>query len=77
MTKVNPVADAMTDEPRRKAGRQKMDPAKKKRHVSLKLSPLVFAFLKSDDVGKYQASPTVDEIIKRSKRFKDWKRAQD
>lgn len=64
----------MTDAPRRK-GRQKMDPAKKKQPISLKLSPLVFAFLKSDAVHK--ASPTVDEIIKRSKRFKDWKRSQD
>ena len=66
----------MTNAPRRK-GRQKMDPAEKKRPISLKLSPLVFAFLKSDDVGRYKASPTVDEIIKRSKRFKDWERAQN
>ena len=66
----------MTNAPRRK-GRQKMDPAKKKRHISLKLDPAVFAFLKSDAVGKYKASPTVDEIIKRSKPFRDWKRAQD
>ena len=65
----------MTDAPRRK-GRQKMDPAEKKQHISLKLDPAVFAFLKSDAVGKYKASPTVDEIIKRSKRFKDWKRDQ-
>ena len=77
MTKVHPAADAMTDEPRRKAGRQKMDPAQKKQPISLKLSPLVFAFLKSDCVGKHKASPTVDEIIKRSKRFRDWKRDQD
>ena len=66
----------MTDAPRRK-GRQKMDPAEKKQHISLKLDPAVFAFLKSDDVGRYKASPTVDAIIRRSKRFKDWERAQN
>ena len=49
----------------------------KKQHISLKLDPAVFAFLKSDAVGKSKASPTVDEIIKRSKCFKDWKRDQD
>ena len=67
----------MTDEPRRKAGRQKMDPAEKKQHISLKLSPLVFAFLKSDAVGSYKASKTVDEIIRRSKPYRDWLREQD
>ena len=65
----------MTDKPR-KRGRKPMAEEEKKQHISLKLSPLVFAFLKSDAVGKHKASPTVDEIIKRSKRFKDWKRDQ-
>ena len=66
----------MTDKPR-KRGRKLMAEEEKKQHISLKLDPAVFAFLKSDAVGKSKASPTVDEIIKRSKCFKDWKRDQD
>ena len=63
----------MTDKPR-KRGRKPMAEEDKKQHISLKLSPLVYAFLKSDAVGKYKASPMVEGIIKRSKPFRDWKK---
>ena len=66
----------MTDKPR-KRGRKPMAEEEKKQQVSLKLSPLVFAFLKSDAVGSYKASKTVDEIIRRSKPYRDWLREQD
>ena len=66
----------MTDKPR-KRGRKPMAEEEKKQHISLKLSPLVFAILKSDAVGSYKASITVDETIRRSKPYRDWLREQD